>query len=114
MFVIANIMLQMAIQYGIIHLLVICILEDTPLNGGRTMHITYKRLWKLLIDREMNRQDLKKLCNLSSASVAKLGKCENITTDVLVRICEGLNCKLEDIMELEEDAVQAPSPSSEE
>lgn len=114
MFVIANIMLQMAIQYGIIHLLVICIPEDTPLNGGRTMHITYKRLWKLLIDREMNRQDLKKLCNLSSASVAKLGKCENITTDVLVRICEGLNCKLEDIMELEEDAVQAPSPSSEE
>ena len=81
MFVIANIMLQMAIQYGIIHLLVICILEDTPLNGGRTMHITYKRLWKLLIDREMNRQDLIKLCNLSSASVAKLGKCENITTD---------------------------------
>ena len=108
MFAIANIMLQMAVLYGIMILLAICIPEDTPLNGGRTMHITYKS------DREMNRQDLKKLCNLSSASVAKLGKCENITTDVLVRICEGLNCKLEDIMELEEDAVQAPSPSSEE
>lgn len=67
------------------------------------MHITYKKLWKLLIDREMNKQDLKRECNISSASVAKLGKCENITTDVLVRICEGLNCKLEDIMELEED-----------
>ena len=79
------------------------------------MHITYKRLWKLLIDREMNKQDLKKVCNLSSASVAKLGKCENITTDVLVRICEGLHCRLEDIMELEEDtAPQMPSSPSEE
>ncbi len=64
------------------------------------MHITYKKLFKLLIDRDMNRQDLKKLCGLSSASVAKLGKGENITTDILVRICEGMNCKLEDIMEL--------------
>ena len=56
------------------------------------MRITYKKLWKLLIDREMNKQDLKRECNISSASVAKLGKCENITTDVLVRICEGFNC----------------------
>lgn len=64
------------------------------------MHITYKKLFKLLIDRDMNRQDLKKICGLSSASVAKLGKGENITTDMLVRICEGMNCKLEDIMEL--------------
>ena len=68
MFVIANIMLQIATLYGILTLLGICILKDAPLNGGRSMHITYKRLWKLLIDREMNRQDLKKLCNLSSAS----------------------------------------------
>ena len=67
------------------------------------MRITYKKLWKLLIDREMNKQDLKREGNISSASVAKLGKGENITTDVLIRICEGLNCKLEDIMELEED-----------
>lgn len=79
------------------------------------MHITYKRLWKLLIDREMNKQDLKRVCNLSSASVAKLGKCENITTDILVRICEGLHCRLEDIMELEDDtALQISSSSSEE
>ncbi len=67
------------------------------------MHITYKKLFKLLIDRDMNRQDLKKICGLSSASVAKLGKGENITTDMLVRICEGMNCKLEDIMELVPD-----------
>lgn len=67
------------------------------------MHITYKKLFKLLIDRDMNRQDLKKICGLSSASVAKLGKGENITTDMLVRICEGMNCKLEDIMEIVPD-----------
>lgn len=67
------------------------------------MHITYKKLWKLLIDRDMNKQDLRKLCGLSSASIAKMGRCGNITTDVLVRICEGLHCQLEDIMELEDD-----------
>lgn len=74
------------------------------------MHITYKKLFKLLIDRDMNRQDLRKLCGLSSASIAKLGKGENITTDVLVRICGGLNCQLEDIMELEADEPQDESP----
>ena len=74
------------------------------------MHITYKKLFKLLIYRDMNRQDLKKQCGVSSASVAKLGKGENITTDVLVRICTGLNCKLEDIMELVEDDVSNVIP----
>ena len=76
------------------------------------MHITYKKLFKLLIDRDMNRQDLKKKCGVSSASVAKLGKGENITTDVLVRICTGLNCKLEDIMELVEDDVPNEVPEN--
>lgn len=72
----------------------------SPANGGAVMHITYKKLFKLLIDRDMNRQDLKKLCGLSSASIAKLGKGENITTDVLVRICEGLDCDISDICEM--------------
>ncbi|MCH3999394.1 MAG: helix-turn-helix transcriptional regulator [Lachnospiraceae bacterium] len=76
------------------------------------MHISYKKLWKLLIDRDMNKQDLRKLCGLSSASIAKLGKGENITTDVLVRICEGLHCELEDIMELEEDEIKATDTQS--
>ena len=67
------------------------------------MGISYTKLWKLLIDRDMNKQDLRKLCGLSSASIAKMGKCGNITTDVLVRICEELHCQLEDIMELEDD-----------
>ena len=65
--------------------------------------ISYKPLFKLLIDRDMNRQNLKAICGISPASIAKLGKGENITTDVLVRICNGLNCNLTDIMELEEN-----------
>ena len=44
------------------------------------------KLWKLLIDREMNKQDLKRVCNISSASVAKIGKCENFTTDCTIEI----------------------------
>lgn len=64
------------------------------------MHISYNKLWKLLIDKNMNKQDLKKVSNISSASIAKLGKGENITTDVLLRICKALNCDITDIMEI--------------
>ncbi len=64
------------------------------------MHISYDRLWKLLIDKKMNKQDLKKVTGLSSATIAKLGKGANVTTDVLVKICGALDCDFEDIMEL--------------
>ena len=64
------------------------------------MYISYNKLWKLLIDKNMNKQDLKKLSGVSSASIAKLGKGENITTDVLVKICKELDCDITDIMEL--------------
>ena len=64
------------------------------------MHISYDKLWKLLIDKKMNKQDLKKVTGLSSATIAKLGKGSNVTTDVLIKICEALECGLEDIMEL--------------
>lgn len=66
------------------------------------MHISYDKLWKLLIDKKMNKQDLKKITGLSSATIAKLGKGGNVTTDVLIKICEALECGLEDIMELVE------------
>lgn len=65
--------------------------------------ISYKPLFKTLIDRDMTRQDLKAISGISSASIAKLGKGDNITTEVLVRICNTLNCELADIMELVED-----------
>lgn len=66
------------------------------------MAISYNKLWKLLIDRSMNKQDLKRVSGISTASIAKLGKGENITTDVLLKICEALNCNIADIMEIVE------------
>ena len=64
------------------------------------MIISYNKLWHLLLDKKMNKQDLKRATGISTASIAKLGKGENITTDVLLRICKALNCDLTDIMEL--------------
>ena len=63
------------------------------------MAVSYNGLWKMLIDKNMNKNDLKELAGISSASIAKLGKGDNITTDVLLKICEAMNCRLEDIME---------------
>ncbi|EKY00774.1 helix-turn-helix transcriptional regulator [Selenomonas sp. oral taxon 138] len=73
------------------------------------MRITYNRLWKLLIDKGMNRQDLRRATGISPASIAKLGKGENITTDILLKICVALNCNIEDIME----SVKEGSPKHE-
>ncbi len=67
------------------------------------MHISYKKLWKLLIDKEMMKKDLCEKAGISSASMAKLGKNENINTDILVRICRALSCDTSDIMEIEID-----------
>lgn len=63
------------------------------------MRISYNKLWKMLIDENMKKSDLKEKAGISSASLAKLGKGDNITTDVLLRICEAMDCHLDDIME---------------
>lgn len=62
--------------------------------------ISYTKLWKLLIDKKMNRQDLRKATGLSAASIAKLGKGENVTTAVLLKICDALDCDVGEIMEV--------------
>lgn len=67
------------------------------------MRISYNKLWKMLIDKDMKKSDLKEKAGISSASLAKLGKGDNITTDVLLRICVAMNCHLEDIMETVDD-----------
>ena len=64
------------------------------------MQISYKKLWKLLIDRNMNRKDLRAKTGISSACIAKMGKGENIPTDIIVRICSALDCDISDILEL--------------
>ena len=63
------------------------------------MQLSYKKLWKMLIDQDMSKQDLREKAGISSASKAKLGKGENITTDVVLKICKTMNCKVEDIIE---------------
>lgn len=68
------------------------------------MKISYKKLWKLLIDKEMMKKDLAEKANISSASIAKLGRNENVNTDILLRICQALECDVSDIMEVVEDA----------
>lgn len=67
------------------------------------MSISYKKLWKMLIDRDMKKKDLSTAAGISHASMAKLGKNENMTTDVLVKICTALNCDISDIMEITRD-----------
>jgi DNA-binding Xre family transcriptional regulator len=67
------------------------------------MIISYNKLWKMLIDKKMNRKDLRQRAGISTASIAKLGKGENITTDVLLKICEALYCDITEIMEIEKN-----------
>lgn len=67
------------------------------------MAISYNRLWKLLIDRKMKKKDLQKLSGISSSSVAKLGKNENVNTEILQKICLALHCDVSDIMKMEDD-----------
>ncbi|MGZ7863573.1 helix-turn-helix domain-containing protein [Ligilactobacillus salivarius] len=61
--------------------------------------VSYKKLWKLLIDKGMQKKDLQVKCDISAASIAKLGKDANVTTDLLMKICSGLDCNLSDICE---------------
>ena len=67
------------------------------------MKMSYKRLWKLLIDRDMSKTALRQVAGISSSSMAKLTKGENVTTTVLVKICEALQCGLDDIAEIIEE-----------
>lgn len=62
--------------------------------------ISYDKLWKLLIDKKWNRTDLKEKSGISTASLAKLGKGENLTTAVLLKICTTLDCNISDIMDV--------------
>jgi DNA-binding Xre family transcriptional regulator len=67
------------------------------------MVISYNKLWKLLIDNHMKKKDLKDKAELSTATMAKLGKNESVSLDVLVRICKVLNCEIGDIVEIVEN-----------
>ena len=64
------------------------------------MGVSYKRLWKLLIDKDMKKKDLAVAANISTYTVNKLNRGENVNTDTLVSICKVLGCTFDDIMEL--------------
>ncbi len=63
--------------------------------------MSYAKLWKLLIDRKMKKDELRIASGVSSAVIAKLGKGQTVNTDTLLRICDALNCDVGDIMEVE-------------
>lgn len=69
------------------------------------MGMSYNKLWKLLIDKKMKKSDLRKRAGISSSSLAKLSKDENVTTEVLAKICKELQCDIADIMEFMPDPV---------
>ena len=68
------------------------------------MAVCYKKLWKLLIDRDMTRTELRRAAGITTTALAKLGKNENVNTEVLVRVCTVLGCDISDIMEISETA----------
>ena len=63
------------------------------------MAVSYKKLWKLLIDKDMKKKDLCALSGISPSSLTKMGKNGHVTTEVLAKICKALDCTVEDIME---------------
>lgn len=67
------------------------------------MAVSYKKLWKLLIDKNMKKKDLRAASGISTTTLAKLGKDENVSTEILLKICAALNCDVGDIMEMVPD-----------
>jgi DNA-binding Xre family transcriptional regulator len=68
-------------------------------RSGIPMAFSYKKLFKLLIDRDMMKKDLCRIADISTTSVTKLAKNQNVNTEILDKICHSLNCNIEDIME---------------
>ena len=69
--------------------------------------VSYKKLWKLLIDRDMKKKDLLVAAGISQSSLSKMGRNENVNTDILVKICKALSCDIGDIMEILPDDISS-------
>jgi hypothetical protein len=67
------------------------------------MKANYKKLWHILLERDMKKKELAQIAGVSTYTINKLNKNENVTVEVLGKICRALNCTLDDIMEFEED-----------
>ncbi len=64
------------------------------------MSVSYKKLFKLMIDRDLKKKDLKRLASIGNSTMTKLANNENVTMDVMAKICNALNCKMDDIVEI--------------
>ena len=64
------------------------------------MAVSYKKLWKLLIDKEIKKKHLSSMAGISPATITKMGKGGHVTTEVLVKICTALDCQMGDIVEI--------------
>ncbi len=64
------------------------------------MAVSYKKLWKLLIDKDMKKKDLRLATGITTTALAKLGRNENVNTEILLKICNVLQCDISDIMEV--------------
>lgn len=71
--------------------------------GDFCMAASYKKLWKLLIDKDMKKEDLRKAAGITTTAMAKLGRNEDVKTSILLKICNALQCDISDIMEIVED-----------
>ena len=74
-------------------------------NEETDMTVSYKKLWKLLIDKDMKKKDLEKAAGISNYVISKMNKGENITVDIVGKICSALNCTPNDIMEFSDDSI---------
>jgi DNA-binding Xre family transcriptional regulator len=71
--------------------------------GGGRVKVSYKKFWKLLIDKEIKRKELSRIAGVGNSTLTKMSKNENVNVDILVRICNALNCDLQDVAELVPD-----------
>ena len=69
------------------------------------MAVCYNKLWKMLIDRDMSRTQMRLKAGISTKTLAKLGKNENVNTDLLVKICSALECNVADIMDITDEGI---------
>jgi DNA-binding Xre family transcriptional regulator len=75
------------------------------------MIVSYKKLWKILIDKDMKKQDLQKAANVSWGVVSKLSKGETVNMESLIKICKALNCSVDDVMDILPDEVDEAKPN---
>ena len=81
-----------------------CVIINKIFKRGFKMAISYNKLWKLLIDKKMTKTELRIAADISTTTLAKLGKNETVSMDVMLRICKVLQCNIGDIMDATEEA----------